>query len=202
MSLRVAFALMLFAGCTCTPGSCAGPTPANTPAPHSVVVIKTTQGEITVELENDKAPATVANFLKYVNEKFYDGTVFHRVINGFMIQGGGFDTNLKQKLPHSSVKNESSNGLKNLRGTIAMARTQDPDSATSQFFINVSDNSNLDYPKHAGSGYTVFGKVISGMDVVDRIKAVETRTYKGESPPVTLPNNPVTPVVIESVRLK
>lgn len=161
---------------------------------NPVVVMKTSMGDITIELNQEKAPITVDNFLKYTNDKFYDGTVFHRVINGFMIQGGGMTKDLKEKQTRAPIKNESQNGLKNDRGTIAMARTMALDSATSQFFINVVDNNNLNYPSMGG--YAVFGKVISGMDVVDKIKAVPTATQGG------MQNVPTTPVVIESVRVK
>lgn len=141
----------------------------------SKVRLKTSQGDIVLELNAEKAPISVANFLSYVNNKHYDGTVFHRVINDFMIQGGGFaldDKKLVEKETGKGIKNESQNGLKNEAGTIAMARTNDPDSATSQFFINVKDNAMLDYPSN--NGYAVFGKVIEGQDVVDKIKAVTT----------------------------
>jgi peptidyl-prolyl cis-trans isomerase A (cyclophilin A) len=148
---------------------------AEKPAAQPKVRLKTGMGDIVLQLDKQKAPVTVANFLEYVNKKHYDGTVFHRVINGFMIQGGGFavtDGKLVQKPAGKGIKNESDNGLKNDRGTIAMARTNDPDSATSQFFINVVDNDMLNHPNMGG--YTVFGKVIEGMDVVDKIKAVAT----------------------------
>jgi len=141
----------------------------------SKVRLKTNQGDIVLELNAEKAPISVANFLSYVNKKHYDGTVFHRVIDGFMIQGGGFaleDKTLVEKESGEGIKNESQNGLKNEAGTIAMARTNDPDSATAQFFINVKDNAMLDYPSN--NGYAVFGKVIEGQEVVDKIKAVAT----------------------------
>lgn len=153
------------------------------------VSLKTSKGEIVVELDPEKAPITVANFLKYVKAKHYDGTVFHRVIDGFMIQGGGMKLeggNLVEKPTGEGIKNESDNGLKNDTGTIAMARTPDPNSATAQFFINVRDNDSLNFP--TGGGYAVFGKVIKGMEVVNEIKAVETGA--GD-----VPNEPV---VIES----
>jgi len=165
---------------------------------NPVVVIKTNIGDIYVELYPDKAPKTVKNFLTYVKEGFYDGLIFHRVVKGFVIQGGGFDKDLKYKKPtHPPVENESDNGLSNKRGTIAMARTSDPHSATTQFYINLADNSFLDYGKNPKKwGYTVFGKVIKGMDVVDEISQV----------PVTnigwMTNIPIKPVVIESVKLK
>jgi peptidyl-prolyl cis-trans isomerase A (cyclophilin A) len=140
------------------------------------VRLKTTKGDIVLELNAEKAPVTVANFLGYVNKKHYDGTVFHRVIDGFMIQGGGFKLNgenLVEQETGKGIVNEGQNGLKNDRGTIAMARTSDPNSATAQFFINVVDNNMLNYPSNGG--YAVFGKVVEGMDVVDKIKAVKTR---------------------------
>jgi cyclophilin family peptidyl-prolyl cis-trans isomerase len=154
----------------------AAPQPAATTAAGKVR-LKTSMGDIVLELNQEKAPITVENFLSYVNKKHYDGTVFHRVIDGFMIQGGGFAATggkLVEKPSGKGIKNESTNGLKNERGTIAMARTQDPDSATAQFFINVVDNRMLDYPSNGG--YAVFGKVIEGMEVVDKIKAVTTGT--------------------------
>ncbi|WAK01199.1 peptidylprolyl isomerase [Methylobacter sp. YRD-M1] len=133
------------------------------------VKLTTTLGEIVIQLNSEKAPASSANFLTYVNEGFYNGTIFHRVIPGFMAQGGGFDTSFNQKAVHASIKNEANNGLPNNRGTIAMARTPDPDSATAQFFINYKDNSFLNYtsPTPNGWGYAVFGEVIEGMEVVD-----------------------------------
>ncbi len=137
------------------------------------VLIETNFGEIVVELYPDKAPITVENFKKYVKEEFYSGTIFHRVIDGFMIQGGGFNTNGEEKEIHASIKLESDNGLKNNKGTIAMARTNIPDSATSQFFINTQDNEFLNYG-YRDEGYAVFGKVIKGMDVVDKIAKVQT----------------------------
>jgi cyclophilin family peptidyl-prolyl cis-trans isomerase len=140
-----------------------------------VAVLQTNKGDIYIELYEEKAPKTVQNFLRYVNEGFYDGTVFHRVIEGFMIQGGGFTPNMLRKKTYPPIENEASNGLKNLRGTVAMARTNDPNSATSQFFINHADNPSLDYA--AGNpGYAVFGKVIDGMSVVDEIATTPTTT--------------------------
>jgi len=140
------------------------------------VLMQTSKGAITLELDADKAPETVRNFLRYVDESFYDGTIFHRVIKNFMIQGGGFTPDMSQKKAHDPVKNEAKNGLKNERGTVAMARTSDPHSATAQFFINHKNNDFLDYPGQDGWGYTVFGKVTGGMDVVDAIAAVPTGT--------------------------
>lgn len=160
------------------------------------VLMKTTKGDIVIELYPDKAPITVKNFLSYVDEKFYDGTIFHRVIKGFMIQGGGLTPDLKTKPGKKPpIKNEASNGLKNLRGTIAMARTDDIDSATCQFFINLVDNPFLDHvpndPKHFG--YAVFGKVVQGMEVVEAIANVPTTTRYNYR------DVPVEPVVILSV---
>lgn len=143
------------------------------------VKLETSLGDITLELDAAKAPKSVENFLSYVKSGFYDNTIFHRVIDGFMIQGGGFTTDFKQKPTNPPVTNEAKNGLKNARGTIAMARTNDPHSATAQFFINVADNDNLDYPSFDGWGYAVFGKVIAGMDVVDKIRVVQTGRVSG-----------------------
>jgi peptidyl-prolyl cis-trans isomerase B (cyclophilin B) len=140
------------------------------------VELKTSAGPIVLELYADKAPQTVENFLRYVRDGHYNGTVFHRVIDGFMVQGGGFEPGLKQKPTRAPVKNEADNGLKNERYTVAMARTADPHSATAQFFINVADNKFLDHtaPTGRGWGYAVFGRVVEGKDTVDRIKAVKT----------------------------
>ena len=157
--------------------------------PATQVVMETSQGTIKIELDGDKAPISTANFLAYVDDKFYDGTVFHRVIPTFMIQGGGFATGMRQKTTKAQIKNESGNGLKNKRGAIAMARTSDLNSASSQFFINVVDNAFLDDNK-----YCVFAKVTEGMDVVDKIKAVATGK-RGSFEDV-----PVKDVVITSVR--
>lgn len=140
------------------------------------VLMQTSEGDITLELDQDKAPKTVENFLGYVDAGHYEGTIFHRVIKGFMIQGGGFDSDFSQKGTRAPIDNEADNGLDNDRGTIAMARTSDPHSATAQFFINHSDNEFLNFrsPTPQGWGYTVFGKVVDGMDVVDRIAEVRT----------------------------
>ena len=143
------------------------------------VKLATSAGDIVVELAPDKAPRTVENFLQYVRDKHYDGTVFHRVIDGFMIQGGGFTPELKQKPTRAPVPLEASNGLKNDKYTIAMARTANPNSATSQFFINVKDNAMLNAPNPDGHGYTVFGKVVAGTEVVDKIRAVRTGNKGG-----------------------
>lgn len=167
------------------------------PATASKVLIKTSLGDMTVELYADKAPKSVENFLAYANSGFYDGTIFHRVIDNFMIQGGGFTRELRQKPTRPAIPNEAKNGLSNLRGTLAMARTGDPNSATAQFFINVTDNQRLDYTSDQNGmtwGYAVFGKVISGLDVVDKIKAVPTGAQGPFKSDV-----PATPVVIEKV---
>ncbi|PPC80920.1 MAG: cyclophilin [Methylotenera sp.] len=146
-----------------------------------MVKLQTNFGDITIELNAEKAPITVANFLQYVDDGFYDGTIFHRVINGFMIQGGGFDTSMTQKSTQAEIKNEADNGLGNEKYTIAMARTSAPHSASSQFFINVANNEFLNHtaPSGSGWGYCVFGKVVEGMDVVDKIKQVATTSLKG-----------------------
>jgi peptidyl-prolyl cis-trans isomerase A (cyclophilin A) len=156
------------------------------------VKLSTSMGDIILELAPDKAPKTVANFLQYVGDKHYDGTVFHRVIDGFMIQGGGFTADMRQKPTRAPVPLEAMNGLKNARYTIAMARTGDPNSATSQFFINVKDNAMLDAPNPDGHGYTVFGKVVSGSDVVDKIRAAQTGNKGG------MQNVPLDPITIQS----
>lgn len=140
------------------------------------VTIQTSQGSFVIELFQDKAPKTVENFLSYVNDGFYDGTIFHRVIPNFMIQGGGFSPDMKEKTTKANIENEANNGLKNDKGTLAMARTPDPHSASSQFFVNVKDNEFLNYtaPTQQGWGYCVFGKVVEGMDVIDAIEKVAT----------------------------
>jgi len=164
------------------------------------VKMETSMGDIVLELDGRKAPISVLNFVRYANEKFYDGTIFHRVMAEFMIQGGGFTPEMEQKTDglHDPISIESKNGLKNVRGTIAMARTSDPNSATSQFFINVVDNASLDYPGRDGYGYTVFGKVIDGMDVVDQIRYTPVENHpKLRMGPVA----PVEPVIIKSVSL-
>jgi cyclophilin family peptidyl-prolyl cis-trans isomerase len=174
-----------------------GPEESAKPA-NPVVVMNTSEGLIRIELWPAKAPATVKNFLQYVDEGFYNGTIFHRVIDGFMIQGGGFTPDMSQKPAHSPVKNEASADLKNDRGTIAMARTNVVDSATAQFFINVADNAFLNHRDNSASGfgYAVFGKVVSGMDVVDKIKGIATKR-SGHFDDV-----PAKPVIIESVKLE
>ncbi len=158
------------------------------------VVMETSKGNIELSLDQDKAPISVANFLRYVDEGFYNGTIFHRVISGFMIQGGGMGEDMQKKATHEPIKNEAKNGLKNKRGTIAMARTGDPHSATSQFFINHKDNDNLDYPSFDGWGYAVFGKVTKGMDVVDAIAATPTAVKNGRR------DVPVETILIKSIK--
>jgi peptidyl-prolyl cis-trans isomerase A (cyclophilin A)/peptidyl-prolyl cis-trans isomerase B (cyclophilin B) len=166
--------------------------PATAAAPR--VLVKTSLGDMTIEVYPDKAPKSVENFLAYVKSGFYDGTLFHRVIDNFMVQGGGFTKDLRQKPTRAAIPIESKNGLSNLRGTVAMARTADPNSATAQFFINVVDNPRLDYASDASPGYTVFGKVVSGLEVVDKMKAVPT----GPQGPFRS-DVPTTPIVIEKV---
>ena len=157
------------------------------------VVIKTNQGDIQLELNQTKAPITVKNFLSYIDKKFYDGLIFHRVIKQFMIQGGGFDKKMVQKTPGLPIKNEAKNGLKNDNGTIAMARTNVVDSATSQFFINTKDNSFLNHQGEANYGYAVFGSVTKGMSVIKKIETMKTATTNGHQ------NVPVDPIVIKTV---
>lgn len=165
------------------------PQPAN-----PVVVLTTSMGTISIELDATHAPLSTSNFLAYVDKKFYDGTIFHRVIPGFMAQGGGFTQDMTEKPTDAPIHNESTNGLKNLRGTISMARTSNPDSATSQFFLNFVDNGALDAPPDGGPGYAVFGKIISGMDVLDKMAQVPTTT-KGE-----YENVPAQPIILISAR--
>jgi len=167
---------------------------ANAWAADPQVSLKTSMGEIVLELNQEKAPISVNNFLQYVKSGFYKGTIFHRVIDGFMIQAGGMDEKFHGRAVRKPIKNESTNGLSNAPYTVAMAREANPDSATSQFFINVGDNTGLDYP-NMGGGYTVFGKVVKGQDVVDKIKGVLVDDIHG------MENVPVTPVVIKSVTL-
>ena len=165
---------------------------------NPMVKLTTSMGEITLELYAEEAPVSVANFLQYVNDGFYDGTIFHRVIPGFMIQGGGFNPGMAQKTEGEGIQNEANNGLKNIEGTVALARTSDPHSAAAQFFINTQDNLNLNHTGESSSrtwGYAVFGRVTDGMSVVDEIRFVETTT----TPPYS--NVPKVPVVIESVEI-
>ncbi|WP_369656364.1 peptidylprolyl isomerase [Variovorax sp. V213] len=159
------------------------------------VKLDTSAGDILIELDQAKAPKTVENFVQYVKDKHYDGTVFHRVIDGFMIQGGGFTPEMQQKPTRAPIALEASNGLKNDRYTIAMARTGNPNSATSQFFINVKNNDSLNAPSPDGYGYTVFGRVVAGTDVVDKIRAVQTGNKGG------MQNVPLEPIIIKSATL-
>jgi cyclophilin family peptidyl-prolyl cis-trans isomerase len=160
------------------------------------VQLETSMGNIVLELDAEKAPKTVENFVQYVKEGHYDGVVFHRVIPNFMIQGGGYDEKMKERSTRASIQNEAKNGLKNVRGSIAMARTSAPHSASAQFFINHADNGFLDYPGQDGWGYAVFGRVVEGMDVVDKIAATPT----GNAPPFGR-DVPVTPIVIKKAAL-
>lgn len=171
------------------------PAAAKAAAKPVIVTLDTTAGPIVLELDATAAPRTVANFTQYVKDGFYAGTIFHRVIPGFMVQGGGFTQSLLQKPTRAPIPIESNNGLKNVRGTIAMARTSDPNSATAQFFINVVDNPMLDYPGGDGNGYTVFGKVVDGLDAVETIRTGQTGVRSG------MPDVPITPVVIKKARL-
>ena len=158
------------------------------------VQFQTTQGSFVVELNPTLAPVSVKNFLSYVKEGHYSNTLFHRVINGFMVQAGGFTEGMQEKSVRAPIALESKNGLKNIKGSIAMARTGNPNSATAQFFINVADNSALDYPNPDGHGYAVFGKVIAGMEVIDKIRTTPTTTQGPHQ------NVPVTPIIIESAK--
>jgi len=181
-------ALLLWAG-----GMVAMPAAQAESAPR--VKVQTSQGDFVLELQPDKAPKTVDNFLRYVADKHYDGTVFHRVIDGFMVQGGGFTANMTQKPTCSPVALEASSGLKNDRGTIAMARTGNPNSATSQFFINVANNDGLNAPQPDGYGYAVFGKVVTGMETIDKIRTVAVGNQGG------FQNVPLTPIIINAINL-
>jgi peptidyl-prolyl cis-trans isomerase A (cyclophilin A) len=160
------------------------------------VLFKTNKGNFVMELDDAKAPTTVNNFLNYVKSGFYSGTIFHRVINGFMVQGGGFTKDMRQKPTSAPIPIESKNGLKNEKYTVAMARTSDPNSATAQFFVNVKNNGMLDYPGSDGYGYTVFGKVISGTEVIDEIKFAPTTNKNG------MGDVPIDPIVIESATIQ
>jgi cyclophilin family peptidyl-prolyl cis-trans isomerase len=158
-----------------------------------MIRFETTLGNFTIEFHEKEAPQTVANFLRYIDDGFFDGTIFHRIVPGFVIQGGGFTEEMTQKRTHPSIKNEADNGLKNDRGTLSMARTSDVNSATSQFFVNLKDNEFLDHKK-GNFGYAVFARVTEGMDVIDKIAAVETGRRRG------FDDVPVQPVIMKSVR--
>ena len=182
--------LLIAASCLCSAMAYAGPK----------VEFKTSLGSFVVELDDVKAPKTTANFLNYVKSGFYNGTIFHRVIDGFMIQGGGFTPDLTHKPTNAPVQSEAQNGLKNQIYTIAMARTSDPDSATAQFYINVADNQALNYPNAMGNGYTVFGKVISGTQTIDAIRKVQTAV--APAPQMgRMADVPTKPVIIESATI-
>jgi peptidyl-prolyl cis-trans isomerase B (cyclophilin B) len=174
----LALSLGLLSGCTTSPSTEQKDDANNNKNERNsvMILIKTSKGDIQLELDNEKAPKTVANFLAYLDSGHYNGTIFHRVMDGFMIQGGGFDENMDQKPAPNTVENEATNGLKNIKGSVAMARTPDPHSASAQFFINLSDNTFLDYPGQDGWGYCVFGQVVEGMDVVNEIENVPTGT--------------------------
>ena len=201
------FAPLFILGCASTNSAIASQTQPNsasnvnpqetTMSNMPLVELETSMGNITIELNEEKAPKTVENFLNYVNSGHYEGTIFHRIIDGFMIQGGGMDAEMNEKATNAPVENEADNGLKNDKGTIAMARTQDPHSATSQFFVNVKDN---DFLNHSGKnmqgwGYTVFGKVTSGMDVIEKMRGVPTGRFGMHA------DVPKEPVVINSAKV-
>lgn len=192
------FITMGFVKADVVPGSIPLQAPAPKEQKNVQIIIDTSLGSITAELYPGKAPVTVSNMLAYIDAKFYDNTIFHRVIDGFMIQGGGFTRDMIQKKTNPPIKNEADNGLKNERGTLAMARTMIVDSASSQFFVNLIDNAYLDFKNKSdqGWGYCVFGKVIDGMDVVDKIAKVKT-DFSGR-----FQNVPVEPVLITSIRRK
>jgi cyclophilin family peptidyl-prolyl cis-trans isomerase len=185
---RIAVLLVCCAAVLSTQGN------AQQTSDNSMVKMTTSLGEITIELYPDQAPETVENFLQYTDSGFFDGTIFHRVIPGFVLQGGGFTPDMERKETREPIPNESDNGLKNLRGTLSMARLPDPHSATSQFFVNLVDNPHLDHQGGAQWGYAVFGKVVEGMEVIDQIGGVETTTRAGHR------DVPAEPVVIEEAR--
>lgn len=195
LRVRRAFACAVLLGAALGPCASAQGAPAPQDSAKPRVLLHTTMGDILLELDREKAPLTVDNFVKYVQSGFYNGTIFHRVIDSFMIQGGGFTPKMDEKKTRGPIRTESSNGLRNERGAVAMARTSDPNSATSQFFIDVKDNPQLDYPGRDGFGYTVFGRVIEGMDVVDRIRVVPVGPHSPHE------NVPLTPVVIDKATL-
>ena len=195
MKRRISCGLVVVVSLGFAAGGAGGaePVKAGTPAKNPAIVFSTSLGDITVELFAEQAPITVKNILDYVDAGFYDGTIFHRVIPGFVVQGGGMTPKLDQKKTQPPIKNEADNGLKNTRGTLSMARTDEVNSATSQFFINLRDNTSLDHGVR-GFGYAVFGKVTAGMDVVDKIAAVRTGSQGGQR------DVPVEPVVVRSVK--
>jgi cyclophilin family peptidyl-prolyl cis-trans isomerase len=190
-----ALLLLALSQAAAAPSAQASPAASASPARPAgpIVQLETSLGRIRIELDKSKAPISVDNFLKYVRAGHYDGTIFHRVKPGFMIQGGGYDPDMSERPTRPAIRNEAKNGLRNVRGSVAMARTNEPNSATAQFFINVKDNPSLDFGIR-GAGYAVFGQVIDGMDVVDRIVAAPT-TMRGEHQDV-----PQTPILIKSAR--
>jgi len=201
-SIALGAGALLLSGAALAQTEAQAPAQAETPAeaaPAQATVkgpqvsLKTSMGEIVLQLDEEKAPRTVANFMQYVKQGFYKGVIFHRVIDGFMIQTGGMNEKFEGRKTNKPVKNESNNGLSNQPYTVSMAREDHPDSATSQFFINVADNSGIDYPNYKGSGYTVFGKVVKGKEVVDKIKGVVVDDVRG------MQNVPVTPIFVKSV---
>ena len=186
---------MLFAGASIALAATLSVAPASAQGADPKVRLTTSMGDIVLQLDPARAPQTTANFLQYARDGHYDGTVFHRVIDGFMIQGGGFTPEMQQKPTRAPIKLEAASGLKNDKYTVAMARTGNPDSATSQFFINVADNAMLNAPNPDGHGYAVFGRVVEGKEVVDKIRAVATGNRGGHQ------NVPTTPVVIQSAKV-
>lgn len=199
--MKQLLAAALIVGVAAVAGSQEGATMTTSVNPR--VELKTSVGVVIVELDREHAPKTVDNFLAYVKAGFYDGTIFHRVIPGFMVQGGGFTPDMKQKATRAPIANEAANGLKNLRGTVAMARTAQVDSATAQFFINLVDNGFLDHHDNSsrGFGYCVFGHVVKGMDVVDAIAATPTETVRAPSTGQQFQDVPTKPIVIESAKV-
>jgi cyclophilin family peptidyl-prolyl cis-trans isomerase len=193
------FAALLQVPQSPAPAATPAQAPSELPAPgNPVVVIETTLGDFSVELFNDRAPVSTANFLQYASAGFYAGTIFHRIVPGFVIQGGGFTSGMEEKPTRAPIQNEATNGLRNVRGTLSMARTRTLRSATSQFYVNLADNAQLDHRGFSPDefGYAVFGRVLAGMDVVDRIAAVKTRPFGPHQ------DVPVEPVVIKSVTVK
>lgn len=197
MKLRISHALLLLNTLACLLLFASRTAPA-AELKHIFVLMQTSMGDIKIELYPDKAPITVNNFLNYAKMGFFNGTTFHRVVRGFVIQGGGVTPDLKEKATRASIKNEADNGLSNVRGTISMAREEEPHTASAQFFINLADNTRLDHTGNTGRsfGYAVFGKVIEGMDVVDKIGTVATKRASAE-----YQNVPLTPVLIKSVKI-
>ncbi|MDD5544161.1 MAG: peptidylprolyl isomerase [Acidobacteriia bacterium] len=197
MNIRSLFRMLSISLLSC-PLLTLGAPPTSPPVKNPVVLMQTSMGDIKIELFQDRAPITVKNFLDYARMGFFNGTTFHRVIRGFMIQGGGVTSDLHEKATRSAIKNEATNGLSNLRGTVSMAREEEPNTATAQFFINLVDNTRLDHTGNTGRsfGYAVFGKVIEGMEVVDKIGVQPTKSVNQE-----YKNVPMTAIVIKSVKI-